>query len=264
MKDELPILDVGKNYEFEPKFRMSEIYPSVQGEGPNVGTSTVFVRFAGCNLRCPGWPCDTQHAIDPAKYRGEWIDVSWEDLVQQTMDSAYPNGIGNITLTGGEPFLQPRELLDKYTRELVNPNNGFGINHIDCFSNGTREYPVWAVNRLSFIMDWKLPSSREDPYDQNRINNLNVMRHSSKRHSIKFVIGTIEDLELAIKLWLAYVVNRDVTRGGDGAFNIYYGKVWNGKLSEADLVTEILYRKLPWKLNVQMHNYIYPPNERLR
>jgi len=60
--------------------RLSELYTSIQGEGPRVGQPVQFMRFAGCNLRCPSWPCDTQHAIDAARYRHEWETVTPEEL----------------------------------------------------------------------------------------------------------------------------------------------------------------------------------------
>ncbi|MGE4653124.1 MAG: 7-carboxy-7-deazaguanine synthase QueE, partial [Myxococcota bacterium] len=42
-----------------------EVFSSIQGEGPHVGASTVFVRFGGCDLRC-AW-CDSPHTWLPSK-----------------------------------------------------------------------------------------------------------------------------------------------------------------------------------------------------
>ena len=41
-----------------------EIFSSIQGEGPHVGESTLFVRFGACDLRCR-W-CDSPHTWRPA------------------------------------------------------------------------------------------------------------------------------------------------------------------------------------------------------
>jgi len=46
------------------EIRISEIFgPTIQGEGPLIGTPTVFVRTAGCDYRCT-W-CDTLYAVLP-------------------------------------------------------------------------------------------------------------------------------------------------------------------------------------------------------
>ena len=80
------------------EFPIVEIFDSVEGEGKRTGYMAVFVRFAGCNLRCSY--CDTGYALNR------------EDAVE-TLDRAqllerirrYP--WKKITLTGGEPLLQP-------------------------------------------------------------------------------------------------------------------------------------------------------------
>ncbi len=63
--------------------KISEIFCTIQGEGPNVGKPTTFIRCGGCNLRCPGWgsttlpsgevvgSCDTPYAVFP-EYRDQW------------------------------------------------------------------------------------------------------------------------------------------------------------------------------------------------
>lgn len=48
----------------EKKFRIAEIFgPTIQGEGERIGTRCIFVRFGGCDFRCP--PCDSPHAVLP-------------------------------------------------------------------------------------------------------------------------------------------------------------------------------------------------------
>jgi 7-carboxy-7-deazaguanine synthase len=231
--------------------RVSEVYPSTQGEGPNVGKTTVFVRFGGCNLRCPGWPCDTQHAIDP-KYRNEWTKMSPESLEQDILTAAKQSGARNVTLTGGEPFLQPKEDLHWLTRELKAMDYS-----VDCFSNGTIAYPEWACDMINFIMDWKLPGSGENAANQIRLDNIERLDYGIQEQAVKFVIKDKLDFDVAKGLWKAYIEPKH-------GFETFYGRVWGVKLTDAELVAWIMAERLPWRLNRQEHNYIWPPNERGR
>lgn len=228
--------------------RVSEVYSSIQGEGPNVGRTTVFVRFAGCNLRCPGWPCDTQHAIDP-KYRSEWAKTSSEDLVTQIEQCIDISGAECITLTGGEPFLQKHDDLYK----LINQ---FPEQEIDCFSNGLLTYPEWAPNYINFIMDWKLLGSGESIESAIRLHNLHLLAKSDLDHAVKFVIKDWTDFEQAVQIYHKHFSSYN------NVIEIYYGRVWDSKLTDRDLAEAVMLNGLPWRLNVQMHNYIWPANER--
>jgi 7-carboxy-7-deazaguanine synthase len=80
--------------------RVSEIFTSVQGEGPFCCRVALFIRLAGCNLRCPF--CDTKYSWDPGKGRL----VSLEDLIAEASKHSF------IVVTGGEPLLQRRQLND--------------------------------------------------------------------------------------------------------------------------------------------------------
>lgn len=71
--------------------KINEIFYSLQGEGFHTGTPAVFVRFSGCNLKCPF--CDTQHEV------GTWM--SDEEIVAEVVKYA----TAMVVLTGGEPGL---------------------------------------------------------------------------------------------------------------------------------------------------------------
>lgn len=96
--------------------RINEIFHSLQGEGHNTGRAAVFVRFAGCNLRCPF--CDT----DFAAYR----EMADSDIVAAVR--AY--GTRFVVLTGGEPTLQA-------DAALIDSLHGAGC-EVAMESNGTR------------------------------------------------------------------------------------------------------------------------------
>ena len=99
---------------------VNEIFRSLQGEGVNAGKVAVFVRFAGCNLRCPF--CDTDHG------RGQ--EMTAEEIVGEVVRS----GETELTvLTGGEPGLQ-------VTEELVELLHRAG-KRVAIETNGTVELP---------------------------------------------------------------------------------------------------------------------------
>lgn len=116
--------------------RINDIFYSLQGEGHHTGRAAVFVRFAGCNLRCPF--CDT--VFDT--YR----EMTDDDIVAAI--TAYPARF--VVLTGGEPTLQVDEafvdLLHQYGFEVAME------------SNGTRPAPR--------NLDWLTVSPKQKPVKQ--------------------------------------------------------------------------------------------------
>ena len=112
-------------------YRVNDIFYSLQGEGRNTGRAAVFVRFAGCNLRC-GF-CDTEFN----SYREMTADAILEAIVP------YPSRF--IVLTGGEPTLQVNE-------EFVTLLHHHGY-EVAMESNGTRPAPM--------NLDWLTVSPKE-------------------------------------------------------------------------------------------------------
>lgn len=233
--------------------RISEIYTSVQGEGPRTGTPTQFVRMGGCNLRCPLWPCDSQFAIDPILYRHEWRQVTPEKLLDGGDIETWPK---NICLTGGEPFLQPYSELEELVRGLT--NRGYKV---ECFSNGTLLYPPWATKLISFIMDWKLTGAGDDlsKYTKVRFKNLKQL---GTKDALKFTVASREDFDEAINFYMTYVMTGKGTRAGMRApLTTYVGAVW-GKVEEKELAEWLLKEHLPLRMNVQLHNHIWDRTQR--
>ena len=99
--------------------RINDIFYSLQGEGHNTGRAAVFIRFAGCNLRCSF--CDTEFDT----YR----EMSDEEILEAI--SQYPARF--VVLTGGEPTLQ----VDEAFGELLH-QHGY---EVAMESNGTRPAP---------------------------------------------------------------------------------------------------------------------------
>jgi 7-carboxy-7-deazaguanine synthase len=225
--------------------RLSEIYTSVQGEGPRVGQPTQFVRFAGCNLRCPGWPCDTPFAIDPELYRKEWLTVQGTDIARALRP--WPR---NVCLTGGEPLLQN----DGDLRSLISYLKTQDYS-VECFSNGTISYSPWLVDNVHFVMDWKLSGSGEDfsnEMENRRLDNLILLKTSKLAHAVKFTIADPIDFDEARKAFHQYDL---------GALEVFAGVVW-GKMENKELVKLILEHEMEWRLNVQVHNHIWDRSQR--
>ena len=79
--------------------RVNDIFYSLQGEGHNVGRAAVFIRFAGCNLRCPF--CDTE------------FESFREMTADEIIEAIAPFESRFVVLTGGEPTLRRNALSKK-------------------------------------------------------------------------------------------------------------------------------------------------------
>jgi len=79
-------------------YRVSEIFRSIQGEGPSVGRDSIFVRFTGCSLACS--------FCDEARTSKQGTEMSVEQIVFKIEVLAEHNETVSVVLTGGEPLLQ--------------------------------------------------------------------------------------------------------------------------------------------------------------
>ena len=232
--------------------KLSEVYKSVQGEGPKVGLPTTFVRFALCNLKCPGWPCDTPHAIFPKQFRDEWTTIGADALCELIIEKSYPKA--NICFTGGEPWLQANGELKELTTMLW-----VSEREMECFTNGSIIIPDWAFDgRMTFVIDCKLEGSGETERSINpEIFRTNLHRAvDSGVGVLKFTVASHEDMAEAMERYDEFQekIKKHIP--------VYVGVVWD-KVKEAELVDWMLECELwQWKLNIQTHKHIWPANAR--
>lgn len=240
------------------ELKVVEIYTSVQGEGPHVGIPITFIRFGGCNLRCSGWGygklpdgsvvrgCDTVFAVDP-----RWRD-SWKPHTVDEILSEIPTSPGRICLTGGEPLIQPAERLG----ELIRSYLAKGSTYIDLFTNGSKELPDWAAhNRVTVIMDYKLPGSGES----GSFNPTNWSLLTPYKDCIKFVCKDEADVEVALDIY------NGIRRSDSRRLDAYFGVVWDQEFLTEGELAEIVTEYAPEaRLNVQMHNHLWPAHARRR
>ena len=121
--------------------KIVEIFASVQGEGLRLGEATIFVRLAGCNLRCAF--CDTKYAWKGGTEREVGDIMAQIEALRQGFPADW------ICLTGGEPFLQNIGPLTRRLRKA-------GL-RIQIETNGTLD------QRIPF--DWLTVSPKPPEYD---------------------------------------------------------------------------------------------------
>jgi organic radical activating enzyme len=140
-----------------------EVFSSVQGEGPHVGKSTVFLRFGECDLRCR-W-CDTPHSWKPAavcrietsRGTGNFRTIANPVTVEDVVAAAERLELERhcfVSFTGGEPLLQPAAL-----GELARRLRGRGPRiHLETHGLCT-EALARVLEWIDVVsMDWKLAS----------------------------------------------------------------------------------------------------------
>ena len=203
-----------------------EIYASIQGESTFAGVPCTFVRTTGCNLRC-SW-CDTTQAF----YGGTRIPRA------EVLAKALAHETPLVELTGGEPLLQPgslplmRELCDAGRTVLVETSGEADISKVD--------------PRVHRIMDLKAPLSGES--HRNRLANLDFL---TERDELKFVLAGREDYE-----WMRTMI---ATHALASRVPTILASTVFGKLAARELVAWVLEDKLPVRVQLQMHKYIWAP-----
>jgi len=164
---------------------LSEIFHSIQGEGPFQGLPTVFVRFTGCDLRCL-W-CDTTHAF----HGGRAIDRA--ELIQTMM--AFP--CRRACLTGGEPLLQ-REL-PELARELV--AQGWSVS----LETGGHRSLEGLPPEVTVVADVKCPGSGEAGSFL-----MENLHHLKPGDELKFVVASLEDVDFALDFQARHAIPQGV------------------------------------------------------
>jgi len=208
---------------------VNEIFYSIQGESTYAGRPCVFVRLTACDLRCT-W-CDTPYSFHEGRKR----------LLDDVLAEVEGYDCPLVEVTGGEPLLQDevyplmRGLLERGRTVLIETGG----------HRSTERVPEQVIT----ILDVKCPGSGEA--HRNDWSNLDRLRPHDE---VKFVIKDRADYDYARDV----ITRHDL---GNRASAVLFSPV-HGVLDPQRLSEWVLADKLPVRLQLQLHKYIWDPGTR--
>ncbi len=214
---------------------VSELFYSIQGESSYAGYPCLFIRLAGCNLRCTY--CD-------AKYTYE--EAGRQMAIAEVLDFVAQSPVRLVEITGGEPLLQENvyelmdELIDDDRIVLLETNGSIDLAKV----------PDGVVK----IMDVKCPDS--GMADRNHLANLGKL---TGQDELKFVLRSHDDY-----LWAVDFLQKNIFAAKNQERprpQIHFSPVAND-LAPADLASWLLADNLPIRLQLQLHTLLWPGQNR--
>ncbi len=205
------------------RLRITEIFHSLQGETRSAGVPTVFVRLTGCPLRC-GY-CDTAYAFSG----GEWQSLA------EIRKQVAAHGARYVTVSGGEPLAQ------KACLELLSQLCDDGY-EVSLETSGAMD--ISGVDpRVVRVVDIKTPGSGE--VSKNLYSNIDLL---TDRDQLKFVICDATDYQWCLDTMAEYALSDKC--------EILFSPS-HEQLPAAELAEWILRDKLPVRLQIQLHKYLW-------
>jgi 7-carboxy-7-deazaguanine synthase len=205
-----------------------ETFASLMGESTRAGVPAYFIRLTGCNLRCRY--CDTAYA-----YEG-----GHEMTVAALVEMARAQPYRLVLVTGGEPLLQAEtpvlltDLLDAGFTVCLETNGSLPIDAVDA--------------RVHRILDVKCPGS--GMADHNVWANMDLL---TSRDEVKFVVADQLDFTWALEVIKFFRLAERLP--------VLISPVF-GQVSLQEAAAWILATRLPVRLNLQLHKYIWGPEAR--
>ena len=269
------------------ELHVCEVFQSIDGEGIRTGAPAVFIRFAGCNLRCDY--CDTAYALSASQSDSKYTDAkSVAEAIFQYCNSPQ-NMIYNLTFTGGEPLLYGDAILEILGELHKLSISGDASTYTHLFSvnietNGSIdpnpflekylkfESVTPSMHDMFFTFDLKTASAGEAAQKacihEDRlvsiISPLMQMQRSAKKLHVatrqqdvmKAVVGSVEDLDYVREQYLKM-----------GDLNTYYSWFISPvfcKINPQVIVAYILDHPelYNWRVQLQLHKIIWPPDMR--
>ena len=215
-------------------YKLEEHFISINGEGQFAGVLALFLRFAGCNLRCD-W-CDTAWACGKDAPH-EIVSLS---RIAQIAEDAVRQGVKTVTLTGGEPLLQ------EHIADVMTRLGKMGL-RVEVETNGAVPLKPFLPCGACFTMDYKLPSSKMEQHMCTE--NFSLLREFD---TVKFVCGSRADVFRA----------KEIAEQFQPRCPLYLSPVF-GRIDPAEIVEIMKEQKMGnFRLQLQLHKFIWDPNER--
>lgn len=179
-----------------PTARLIEVFSAIQGEGLNVGTRQIFIRFAVCDLRC--WFCDSESTwhVPPTcqierspgsrDFEPHTNPVEIADLLAWVDRQDQPNLHDSISLTGGEPLLHDR-FLAAFLPQL-RYQSALPI-YLETGGHRPERLPALLPHLDSIGMDLKLPSVSGETHWEAHAQFLRQCRQAGKTVFVKLIVS---------------------------------------------------------------------------
>ena len=224
-----------------PSFmHLIELYKSIQGESSFAGLPCIFIRLAGCNLRC-SW-CDSEYTFTGGR------KMSLDEVMQEVRKLA---PVKLVEITGGEPMLQEREVIPLMELLLA---EGYEV-----LLETSGERPLASVPpQVHKIVDVKCPGSGEG--GGFRLENLTFLTAGDE---VKFVLANRADYDFAREFMSRHKLT-------DKTPNVLFSPAFrkdasperdasNCLLDPRELAEWILADGLNVRLGLQLHKFIWEP-----
>jgi len=231
--------------------KITEMFKSIEGEGIRTGRIATFIRTFGCPCRCVF--CDSMYSNEVT------AGVEIKDLtVSEIVDYCKEQGTPYVTLTGGEPLVQPEmlqlieELLDEGFEVNVETSGAVDIGLFKKALFTSEASYLW--DKLIFTVDYKSISSGAN--HQMIVSNFTESLDSWD--VVKFVVGTNEDLDdmkRVVDLIKESYSSEDLP-------HIFVSPVF-GSIEPSDIVEYIKNNNMfDVRMQLQIHKYIWDFNAR--
>jgi 7-carboxy-7-deazaguanine synthase len=208
--------------------QLVEIFASIQGESTFAGLPCIFIRLAGCNLRCHY--CDTKYSYQPK------FSLTVDDILKKIKQYA---PIRLVEITGGEPLLQTEiyDLMKRLQSEnyqvLLETNGSLSVKKVP--------------NDVHKIVDVKCPQAG----NESSFLTENLQYLDKEKDELKFVLSDQNDYE-----WAKSFIEKNRLR----EYKILFSCVFSS-LKPKLLAEWMVKDKVPFRLQLQLHKYIWHPDE---